>query len=326
MKLILRIGLFVGLSVVIALILREGAASILSALSRAGFVLLWLLPLHAAALLLDVMGWRVLIAGRRSAASLWVIAAIREAINRLLPVASVGGEIVGIRLLALLGVDVSLAGASVTVEILLTLVSQYLFVAIGLLCLLTLTGTLHLANYIWLGLAMSLPVIVTFGLLLRNGSIFGRIERVAHRLLGPGIVGANLSSQARRLDGAIRDLCSTPGRLMITVAWQLAGFVLGAGENWLVLRWLGHPLNYGAAIALESLTQAARSVIFLIPAGLGVQEIGLIALGHVLGLDSDTALALSLAKRVREILFCLPALIAWPWIEARRGLRPNASV
>jgi putative membrane protein len=318
MRLALRIGLFIGLSVFIALILREGAGAILTALARAGFVLLWLVPLRALALLLDVMGWRVLFPARPPVASLWLIAAIREAINRLLPVASIGGEIVGIRLLTVSGVDGSIAAASVTVEILLTLVSQYLFVATGLLCLLSVTGTLqHLSADIWLALAAGLPVIVLFGLLLRHGSIFGSLESMAHRFLGPGIVGPTLSAQALRLDIAIRELCDAPGRLLSTIAWQLSGFALGATENWLVLFWLGHPLGFGAAIALESLTLAARSIIFLIPGGLGVQEIGLIGLGRILGLDSDTALALSLAKRVREILFCLPGLLIWQWVEIR---------
>jgi putative membrane protein len=297
---------------------HEGAGTVLTALSHIGFVLLWLVPLRAASLLLDVMGWRVLIPGSPAVSWLWLIATIREAINRLLPVASIGGEIVGIRLLTLRGIDGSLAAASVTVEVLLTLVSQYLFVAVGLLCLLNLSGTLHdLGEGLWLGLAAGLPVIVLFGVLLRHGSLFARLERLAYRLLGPAIVGPALSAQAQRLDIAIRALCASPARLTRTVTWQLAGFVLGAIENWLVLQWLGHPLGFGAAVALEGLTLAARSVIFLVPGGLGVQEMGLIGLGRLLGLDSDTALALSLAKRVREILFCVPGLVLWQWVESR---------
>jgi len=48
------------------------------------------------------------------------------------------------------------------------------------------------------------------------------------------------------------------------------------------------------ALALESFTGAARSLIFIAPAGLGVQEAGLVGIGHVLGLGSDVAIALSL--------------------------------
>lgn len=320
MKLALRIGFFVGLSALVVLIVRDGAASILAALSRAGLVLLWLVPLHAAPLLLDVAGWRLLIPGRPSISSLFTIAAIREAINRLLPVANIGGELVGIRLLTLRGTDVTLAAASVTVETLLGMASQYLFVAIGVLCLLRLTGALRLTDDIVLGLSISLPIIALFAAVLRHGSIFGRIERVARRLVGPGLLTDTLASHAAQLDASIRALLVAPQRLTATIGWQLSGMLAGAIENWLILRWLGHPLSVGAAITLESLTQAIRSVIFLIPAGLGVQEIGLVALGSILGLGSEIALALSLAKRAREILFSLPFLVAWQLMEARRGL------
>jgi len=69
---------------------------------------------------------------------------------------------------------------------------------------------------------------------------------------------------------------------------------------------------------LESLAQAAKSLFFMVPAALGVQEAGLIGAGHLFGLGADVALALSLAKRMREIVFGLPALVAWQWIEGRR--------
>jgi len=37
----------------------------------------------------------------------------------------------------------------------------------------------------------------------------------------------------------------------------------------------------------------------------------LIGVGLLLGLGPDVALALSLAKRMREVLFGLPSLLAW---------------
>jgi hypothetical protein len=42
-----------------------------------------------------------------------------------------------------------------------------------------------------------------------------------------------------------------------------------------------------------------------------IQEAGLVGIGHMLGLGGDVAVALSLAKRMREILFGLSALAAW---------------
>src|SRR5207302_9858865 len=60
MRLAVRIALLLGLAVMVLLIAREGPSAILTPLARAGWVLLWLVPLHALPLLLDVLGWRAL--------------------------------------------------------------------------------------------------------------------------------------------------------------------------------------------------------------------------------------------------------------------------
>ena len=60
---------------------------------------------------------------------------------------------------------------------------------------------------------------------------------------------------------------------------------------------LGHPVTWVEALLLESLGQAIRGAAFAIPGALGVQEGGYLLLAPLAGLSSDTALALSLAKR-----------------------------
>lgn len=312
MKTMARIALVLGLMVMIALVVREGAQSIASLLSRAGWLLLLLVPLHVVPLLLDVMGWRLLIPGRSRIRVLFFIATIREAINRLLPVANIGGELVGVQLLMREGVSGTAAATSVIVEVLLFLFAQYLFLTLGIACLLNTTGSIQGTAALLIAVAGGLPVILLLMWLLRSGLFFRAIERMASRMLasnGPSSVMDRLA----RLDTAIRELTSARGRLVRTIVWQLAALTGGCSETWLALRWLGHPLSLAGALALESFTLAARSLVFVAPAGLGVQEAGLIGVGHALGLGSDVAMALSLAKRMREILFGLPALAAWQW-------------
>ncbi len=321
MRLAVRIALAAGLALLIALIMREGSA-ILIPLAHAGRVLLWLVPLHALPILLDSLGWRALIARTRRTrvGTLFWIASVREAINRLLPAANIGGEIVGIRLLADTGVDGVTAAASVTTEVVLTIFSQYLFVALGVVCLLKLTHTVELADDVLIGLGASLPVIVLPAVLLRYGSVFERMERLAVRVLGEEKLGF-LAGQSASLDAAVRELFADRPRLLTTMAWQLTAMVSGSIETWLALRWLGSPVTFGAAVALESLTMTVRNFIFLVPAGLGVQEASLVGFGALLGINGDLALALSLVKRMREILFGVPALVSWYWVEGRRELQ-----
>ncbi len=326
MKLAARVAFLVGLAVAIALILRSGAAQIFELLSRASWSLLWLVPLRTMPILLDATGWQVLLPVGVRLRTLFGIACIREAINRLLPVANVGGEVVGVGLLARTGVDLSIATASVVVEVLMTLISQYLFVALGVVCILELTGEVALTEDLAILLAASLPVIVLLVALMRYGSVFDWLRRLGARLIGGvnAVTGANASigfgSGAAGIDAAIRASCRAHGRLVRSIAWQFAGLLSGTVETWLALRWIGHPIGVVEAIALESLTQAVRNFVFLVPAGVGVQEASLVGLGHVLGIAPDVALALSLAKRMREILFGVPALIAWQWTFGRGGL------
>jgi putative membrane protein len=320
MRVAVRIALAAGLALLIALIAREGSA-ILIPLARAGRVLFWLVPLHALPIFLDVLGWRVLIArwrGSRLGTLFW-IATIREGVDRLLPTANIGGALIGIRLLAERGVDRVVCAATVTTEVVLTVVSQYVFVLVGVLCLLRLTNTVQFADDVLIGLAASLPLVVLLAVLLRYGSVFERLERLAVRLLGEPALSF-LAGQSANLDAAIRQLCSDRPRLLTAMAWQVTAMVSVSLETWFALRWLGHPVPFGAAIALESLTMTVRNFVFLVPAGLGVQEASLVGFGALLGINGDLALALSLAKRMREILFGTPALLSWYWMEGRREL------
>lgn len=317
MKLVARFAFLVGLGVVFTLVARTGGQTLIRELSRAGWLLLLLVPLHILPLILDVLGWRVLITEASRLRELLLIAAIREAINRLLPVANIGGEFIGVRLLIRHGTSSGVAAASVIVETMLTLVSQSLFAAIGLVCLAGLTAKLQLTTSLLLGFSLGLPALAAVIALIASGSILSELDRLAARVftaIAPGMPRIMLRAL---LEASIRQLVRSPSRLMRASAWQLSGLLAACLETWLVLRWLGHPVGFAAAVALESLMQAARSVLFIVPSGLGVQELGLIGLSHVLGIGVDVALALSLAKRVREVLFGLPALAMWHWVEER---------
>jgi putative membrane protein len=315
----MRIALLLGTMLSVVLVLREGLGPILMLLSSAGWTLLWLVPLHALPLGLDALGWRTLLRSAgvappaTSPARLWVIASVREAVNRLLPVANIGGEIVGIRMVCRSGGDAAAIAASVVVEVLLTIISQLIFAAVGVLILLHLTGNVA-ATDLLIGLAFALAIVAGLYMLFHRGSVFERVLRGVEGTLDLPEHLRGLLDQAAALDARVRELLRSGPTMLATVGWQLAGLVAGTLETWLALDWLRHPVGFGTALALESLTQAIRHFIFVVPAGLGVQEAGLVGFGYLLGVGSDAGIALSLAKRMREILFGVPALVYWQLI------------
>ncbi|GLU32486.1 lysylphosphatidylglycerol synthase domain-containing protein [Trinickia caryophylli] len=309
----------VGIALLIAVVVHEGAGDVVRVIGQAGFSLLWLVPFHALPLLLDAWAWRILLGARAPIAFLWWVATVREAVTRLLPVVGVGGEIVGIRLARWRVNDASVVSASVIVEVLVTIAVQYVFSALGLVLILASTGSSN-AKTIGLALAVSLPLPLIAVALLRRGGVFHAIERFAARALGSehrllqGIDG-------KRLDEEIDALMRRTGMLLRAFAWQLAGYVLGALETYWALALLGHPVSVGGAIAIEALTQAVRHAAFMVPAGLGVQEATVVLLAQMFGVGREVALSLALVKRMREVIFGCAALASWQWAELARARR-----
>ncbi|MES1935159.1 lysylphosphatidylglycerol synthase domain-containing protein [Salinisphaera hydrothermalis] len=312
----------------IALIAHTGYRAVLGALAAGGWSLLWLVPYHLVPIGLDAVGWRVLIArrdddGRAGLGALTWIALVREGVSRLLPVASVGGEIAGIRLLILRGVDGAAATASVVIEVLVSLLSQYLFTAVGVALLIILTQSSETTTEVLIGIALTCPAPIIVLLLLDNARIFQRLERFAERTLGGRNRLTQLLSGGATLDQEIEALIARRWRLVRATLWQFAGMVSGSFEVWLALHLLGHPVSVETAVILESVTLTIRNLAFLVPGGLGVQEAGLMVFGQMLGLSNDAALALSLIKRGREIVMGIPILLSWQIYEARHLRRGN---
>jgi putative membrane protein len=323
LKVAAYIGGLSGVALLVILLGRADISGILQLVAVAGWGLLWLAPYRLLYFALYALGWRNLLRPYDPQAHaglgylLWVTS-VREAVDRLLPVASVGGSVVGIRLLHWRGLSVAPATASVIVEILLTVAVLCAFVASGLTLLLFGHGDQQDVHqyHRWLTLSLSclsIPVIIVAS--LRFGSVFGRLHGLLGRMIGNSTV---LEEGASALDVALRDMLRRWANLCGVGVLQFAAVLSGSVEIWYVSRLCGRPVGLSTAVILESLTQAMRHVAFLVPGGVGVQEATLVMTGRLLGIESELALAISMAKRVRELLCGLPPLISWQWTETRR--------
>jgi len=330
MKWLQWLGLPVGIAILIALVVHDGAHDVVRVIGMAGPALLWLVPFHLLPLLLDAQGWRLLLAKRLPLGFLLWIAAVREAINRLLPVVGVGGELVGIRLARWRMREGSFVAATVIVEVMITIAVQYAFSALGLVLIVAATGdggSLRTITTIGLALLLSAPLPVIAVVLLRRGGIFHAIERWAGRMFGaarPVVVGID----GHQLDRDLDALMSQTGLMFRTFLWQLAGYMLGAFETWWALRLLGCEVSIEGALAIEALTQAVRHAAFMVPAGLGIQEAAVVLLAQLFGVGHEVALSLALVKRMREVIFGCLALVSWQGAElarTRRPVRPGAA-
>jgi putative membrane protein len=319
LKLAAYIGGLLGLALLTVLVVRSDFASMWQTIRTAGWDLLWLPPYRLLYFLLYAVGWRALLRPydpqhRASLRFLLWVTTVREGIDRLLPVASVGGGFAGVRLAGWRGIPAAAAAATVASEVLLTMMALYVFTATGLFLLSELGASEQTYRHVLIALVLSLPVPIITALLLRNGAVFGRIEAFLRPMVGE----TALSGGAAALDRELRACLSRGGSLVFAGILQLLAFLSASFEVWYALRLFGHPVDIGAAVMLESMTQAMRHVAFVVPAGLGVQEAGFVLFGHALGISSELALAVSMAKRMREVLCGVPALVSWQLREAAR--------
>jgi putative membrane protein len=241
-------------------------------------------------------------------------------VNNLLPVAQIGGEVIGARLLRRQGVPLAAAGASVTVDFAIEFLTQVIFTLIGLALLI---AALHEPGIVpWIigtvalgGAVVALLVAVQrFGLLQ---AVERSLVRLAERRPAWSFLG-----EVAGLNRAIKALYASPAKLGWSCLHHLISWSLGGLEVMLALHFVGVPVELREGLIIESLGQAFRAVGFVIPASLGVQEGGFIVACGLFGVSPQAAIELSLLKRIREVALGIPALAAWQLIEARPAAEP----
>ncbi len=327
MKLLVYAAGLAGITLLIALVLRSDVPGMLAIAVQGGYPLLWLLPYRALFFLLYALGWFVLLrpydpTRRAGIGYLFWVTTVREAIDRLLPVASVGGAVAGVRLVGWRGVPSTPASATVIVEVILTLIASWLFAVAGVALLGEFDTGAENYHHVVLALLVSLPVPVVLTVMLGSGALFSRLEGLLARFVGIQVAPEG----AAALDQALRTSLRVDARFTTAGLLQLLALFSGTLEVWFALRLFGHPISIGAAVMLESLVQAFRNVAFMVPASLGVQESVLIVFGHSLGIGMEMAIAVSLVKRLREVAWGVASLLSWQWMEGRRLRMPLQNV
>jgi putative membrane protein len=297
----------------IAVLASQGLTPVFATLAVAGWGLLLVALFHLLPLLLDAAAIRVLFDAGAARGSLrdalrarWV----GESANSFLPAGQIGGPVLMARHLAVHGMRMQDAAAAITVSTTLQTVAQIVFALLGVALLGAQAS--HISEH---ALRMSASIasgllalqIGGFYLLQRRG-IFSKLMRVATRFAGQRD-WSRWVTRAEAIDLAIQQTYGRAGGVAASFLLSLVGWLVGTGEVYLIVQLIGHPVSWSDALLLESLGQAIRGAAFAVPGALGVQEGGYLLLAPLAGLPPDAALALSLAKRAREILLGLPGLL-----------------
>ncbi len=309
-----------GIALAVAIVAWQGFDVLADALARAGFRLFVLVPYFAPSLVLAALAWRTLMppAARPGMGPILVGNWIGFSVNWLLPVAHVGGDVARAVWLARRRGSGAIMGASALVDKTILAFVQALIGLVGVGLLLSVAEGASLAP------AAAGFSVVLLGLLyvfyrLQTGGMFARLAAGGGWLVGG--LPASLTGGAAALDEAVREIYAARRRVVAAVAWRFCSRIIITGEVWLIMFFMGHPITVADALLLETLTQTVRAAAFVMPGAFGVQEAGFIVIGAFVGVPADLALAVSLAKRVRELAIGLPALLYWQVSEGRLGPR-----
>ena len=92
---------------------------------------------------------------------------------------------------------------------------------------------------------------------------------------------------------------------------RLLGWISGALEIYVFLMIINVEVSFVDVILIEAFTGLIRSVVFFIPAGLGIQELAFVIIGSHVGLSESISFSMAIGRRIREIGVGLPAILTW---------------
>lgn len=316
-KVVSYIGLLAGLVLMTGLIAWQGIADVADIMLASGWAIL-LIPLAwSPTVFLGTTSWRLLFKPGEEPAYKEVFMALwmGRAINTLLPVASIGGEVVKARMLILWGYPRASSSASVVVDKTVQVFGVIIWGVTGVCLLIHYSLDEGLINYALTGFAVLGAGVAGF-VVVQKAGMFSMAAKAAHKVTKHDYF-EGLKDGASHVDHHVREAYGRHGRLIASVFWRTLALFLQTAEVWVAAYVLGHPITIMEAMFLKALTSTLSDVAFMIPNAYGVQEGAYVVLGAMIGLPADLMLAISLATRIRELFIDVPGLFIWQHAEGR---------
>jgi uncharacterized protein (TIRG00374 family) len=289
----------------------------------------WAAPLALApyclASVFDAWGWRLTLPARARIPFLGLTLAriAGEAVNSLTPAGAVG-EPVKASLLRRWSVASGDAFASVVISKTALVGSQSLFTALGIVALLWRLDRPRLAIG-WLvvlcaGCAAFTATLVWVQHRAPGTTLWKLVRRVAPRSRIVGRLEAGSVAFDRRLQEFYR---GEPRTFLHASALHFLGWLLGVLEVVVMVQLIGGAVSWLDAFIIETLAQPIRAAAMIVPAGIGVQELGGVWLCTSLGMSEGDAVTLWLLKRARELCFDSVGVAYLVQRGGRRALQPG---
>ncbi len=318
MKKILEIALFVlGLTLFLWVIQSVDPARLGTLLQSFKGISWFVFLLYPFMCLWDVLGWKLVFAQNwnrmlRLGTLFWIRLA-GEAINNITPVIDIGGEPLKVVLASqAFGIPRPVILASCVLSRTALLAAETLFILIGLLLSSVLLPlSIEWRWSLWIS-AMILTVVILLFVVAQTRGLFTHFLRWIERLPVHRFLFDELKIPFRQVDKHIAQFYDTEKKKFgFAICLHTIGWIAGGLETMILCRIVGIEVTFIQGVMLESLLQLVRTASFFIPANLGTQEAGLAFFLHFYGAEPAIGVAVSILKRLRQIVWTAIGFIVW---------------
>jgi len=311
----------IGLLLFAYLIMRVGIGVVLESVSRFGAWFAAILIVGACWLFFQACAWSIIQNAYFQKVPffrLFRVRIISDALNILLPSASLGGD--AARAYLIKGnVPLKEGIPGVFFDKTVEFVASTIFLAVGLLLgaifirmpegLLAPTFICLAVTTVGLVLLIFFSVRGFYGIVLRISGVVPKVRRWV----------LNREEQVKALDGNLRLLYAranlkTAAALGLHILARLTGVV----EIWLILKVLGVPADYVQAWFIASVVVISNTIFFILPGQWGITESASMLVLKSLGHPAAIGLTLSVIRRIRKLAFVCLALVFF--MSEKKGL------
>jgi glycosyltransferase 2 family protein len=301
-----RIAVSLGVLGVAGLVWRIDVQTVRAALVHVGWGMAFILAQEIVAHGLNALGWRFAFAREDAPAfsfgELLRLRVAGDAINYLTPTATLGGEVARTAMLS----DAREPGIK-TVSVIIAKSTQTLAEVFFVVAGLGLVAHEWIAPDRWRSALVGSAGLVVPGAVLVACALRARKEHVIRawrRLVGS------------RLVAFVRD---HPGRVALSTLMFALGYAWGSVEAYWICRFLLIPVPAATAVLIETLSITVDGILFMIPAKIGTQEGGKVAVFAVLGLPPSLGFAFGVVRHVRELAWAALGLVLCGGLVGRRA-------
>jgi uncharacterized protein (TIRG00374 family) len=262
---------------------------------------------------LDCLGWRFTL-GQHNAAvpfsRLFVIRMAGELVNATTPTASVGGELLKAHLLKQYGIPMVDGLASVIVAKTAMTIGQIIYILLGIglgVWIIFPSGSTQAGHVSGMAAVVSLGLLAfataMFVVIQRRGlftSLFTVLERCRIRV-------APLEARRETLLALDESIVGFYTRARAPFLFSTTAFLFGwlveAMEVYVILLYLGEPIDVWTALSIDALCTFVKGGTFFVPGSVGAQEAGNLMLLMAFGYGDVTGMTFALLRRVRELVW-----------------------